>query len=100
MHVVKTETMSEVADVEQYVSQLKVVELREELKKRHLPYAGNKKDLAQRLQESMLKEKEQLGPEDGTTTEMTAVGAQVFYDKLRKSFSPCFVVANNLRIEI
>lgn len=61
--------MSEGEDVnvELFVSQLKVVELREELKKRHLSYAGNKKDLAQRLQESMLKEKEQ-----GDSTEETA----------------------------
>ena len=76
--------MSQVEDVEQYVSQLKVVELREELKKRHLTYAGNKKDLAQRLQESMIKEKELLGPEDGAGAEAAAVEAQVFCDKIRK----------------
>ena len=69
--------MSQVEDVEQFVSQLKVVELREELKKRHLPYAGNKKDLAQRLQESMLKEKEQLGAEDGATEEESPAQAEV-----------------------
>ena len=54
--------MSQVENVEEYVSQLKVVELREELKKRHLSYAGNKKDLAQRLQDTMLKEKEDTAP--------------------------------------
>ena len=51
--------MSEVEDIEQYVGQLKVVELREELKKRHLSYTGNKSQLAQRLGEAMLKEKQE-----------------------------------------
>lgn len=60
----KTGAMSQVENVEQFVSQLKVVELREELKKRHLSYAGNKKDLAQRLQEAMSKEKEDQQEED------------------------------------
>ena len=55
--------MSEVQDVEQYVSQLKVVELREELKKRHLSYTGNKSNLAQRLGEAMLKEKQEAATE-------------------------------------
>ena len=51
--------MSEIQDIEKYVSQLKVVDLREGLKKRHLSYTGNKKDLAQRLAEAMLKEKQE-----------------------------------------
>ena len=51
--------MSEIQDIEKYVSQLTVVDLREGLKKRHLSYAGNKKDLAQRLAEAMLKEKQE-----------------------------------------
>lgn len=58
--------MSEVEDIEKYVSQLKVIELREELKKRHLPYTGNKKDLAQRLGEAMLKEKQDAGQTEST----------------------------------
>ena len=78
------ETMSQTEDVEQYVSQLKVVELREELKKRHLPYAGNKKELAQRLQESMLKEKETLGPEDGVAEEVVPVEAEVLITSFYK----------------
>ena len=51
--------MSEVQDIEKYVSGLKVIDLREELKKRHLSYTGNKKDLAQRLGEAMLKKKQE-----------------------------------------
>ena len=51
--------MSEAQDIEKCVSQLKVVDLREGLKKRHLSYTGNKKDLAQRLAEAMLKEKQE-----------------------------------------
>ena len=54
----KKGAMSEVQSIEKYVSQLKVVDLREELRKRHLSYTGNKKDLAQRLGEAMLKEKQ------------------------------------------
>ncbi len=43
-------------DAEDYVAKLKVVELREELKKRGLPIAGVKSVLAQRLQEAMANE--------------------------------------------
>ncbi len=43
-------------DIEAYVSKLKVVELREELKKRGLITAGVKSVLAQRLQEARSKE--------------------------------------------
>ncbi len=43
-------------DIEAYVSKLKVVELREELKKRGLTTAGVKSVLAQRLQEAMSNE--------------------------------------------
>lgn len=47
--------MSDLKEVESYVTSLKVVELKDELKKRHLPYVGNKQVLAQRLREDMLK---------------------------------------------
>ena len=69
--------MSDIENVEQFVGQLKVIELREELKKRHLPYTGNKKDLAQRLQDALTKEKEQQ-EEDGTE-EKAEVEAEVSF---------------------
>ena len=46
------------SDDESHVAKLKVVELKEELKKRNLSYAGIKSVLAQRLLEAMAKEKE------------------------------------------
>ncbi len=45
-------------DIETFVSKLKVIELKEELKKRGLPSAGVKSVLAQRLQEAMSSEVE------------------------------------------
>ena len=51
-------------NVEQFVGQLKVVQLREELKKRQLPYTGHKKVLGLRLQEALLKEREQQNKEE------------------------------------
>ena len=52
--------MTEIQDIDKYVSQLKVVDLRDGLKKRHLSYTGNKKDLARRLTEAILKEKQEV----------------------------------------
>lgn len=46
-------------EVEDFVSPLKVTQLREELKKRNLSSSGAKSVLAQRLQEFLVKEKEQ-----------------------------------------
>ncbi|XP_064394573.1 heterogeneous nuclear ribonucleoprotein U-like protein 1 isoform X2 [Halichondria panicea] len=58
-------------DIEAYVSKLKVVELREELKKRGLTTAGVKSVLAQRLQEAMSNEieEDESVPEDQPTEE-------------------------------
>lgn len=51
--------MSEIKNIEEFVSPLKVVELRDELRKRNLGTAGTKSVLAQRLQDYLLKEKEE-----------------------------------------
>lgn len=51
--------MSEESEIATYILSLKVIELKDELKKRHLPYVGNKQALAQRLREDMVKELEQ-----------------------------------------
>ena len=56
--------MSDPAEVEAYVASLKVVELKDELKKRHLSYVGNKPALAQRLREDMLKSLQQTVEEE------------------------------------
>ena len=63
--------MSAIENVDEFVSALKVVELREELKKRNLSYAGNKSALAQRFKEFLQKEKEGEKGENGVplTTE-------------------------------
>ena len=53
--------MSDPSDVEQYVAGLKVVALREELKKRNLNSTGNKAVLSQRLQEHLEKEASEKG---------------------------------------
>ena len=63
--------MSAIENVDEFVSGLKVVELREELKRRNLSYAGNKSALAQRFKEFLQKEKEGEKGENGVplTTE-------------------------------
>ena len=71
--------MSDIENVEQFVGQLKVVELREELKRRQLPYAGHKKALAQRLQEALLKEKEEQNEEEEEEEEEEEAEAEVSF---------------------
>ena len=70
--------MSDTDDVEGYVGSLKVVELRDQLKKRNLSPVGNKSALAQRLQEFLQKEKEgkQKESEKETTGEQPSEVAE------------------------
>ena len=58
-------------DIEAYLSQLTVVKLRDELKKRHVGYVGKKHELIARLQEIMLKERKGDEPEEQTEQEST-----------------------------
>lgn len=66
--------MSAIENVDEFVSALKVVELREELKRRNLSYAGNKSALAQRFKEFLQKEKEGEKGENGVP--LTTEGAE------------------------
>jgi hypothetical protein len=84
----KEGAMSEVQDIEKYVSQLKVVDLREGLKKRHLSYTGNKKDLAQRLAEAMLKEKQEEAAQVSLENNLNNFVSR----KSKIGLSPSFVV--------
>ena len=55
--------MSEIEDIKAFVSGLKVLELRDELKKRGLAHAGAKAVLAQRLQDFLEEQDEGKGEE-------------------------------------